>query len=43
MPESNPEAPIANMQNLITQIATTKPNTVITGSATEAPAAPPPE
>ena len=41
MPESTPETPVADMQNLITQIATTKPNTTITGSATGAPEAPP--
>ena len=33
MPESTPEPPIANMQNLINQIAGTRPNTVIKGSA----------
>ncbi len=41
MPEPTPEPPVANMQNLINQIATTKPNTVITGSATGASEAPP--
>ena len=41
MPEPTPEPPIANMQNLITQIATTKPNTIITGSATGTSEAPP--
>ena len=41
MPESTPETPVADMQSLINQIATTKPNTIITGSATGAPEAPP--
>ena len=36
MPESAPEPTIANMQNLINQIAGTKPNTNIKGSATNA-------
>ena len=36
MSEPEPEPPIANMQNLINQIATTKPNTAIKGSATGA-------
>lgn len=41
MPEPTPEPPIANMQNLINQIATAKPNTIITGSATGASETPP--
>ena len=33
MPESTPEPKIANMQNLMNQIAGTRPNTNIKGSA----------
>ena len=43
MPESAPEPKIANMQNLINQIAGTRPNTIISGSANAAAAPAPPE
>ena len=39
MPESAPEPKIANMQNLINQIAGSRPNTNIKGSATGAASA----
>ena len=39
MPESTPEPKIANMQNLINQIAGSRPNTHIKGSAAGAASA----